>query len=574
MAAAPSEQGESSSQAMRAANHGYEDDGDDEFESVSEGMTGNHGYEGDEDEEEEDEGDADTPPTHPVPALQQAFEESIIEATEDVQYETVPLSATHPSAELRRQQLLDQDTYDDSWNTRWRQKPSARCHPLTKLIAQIIFGMHLLYNYQAKSDAEVVKILQAHVDDIDGFLEKSTDDIDLAIEDIEERLDFLRLPMTHLDVFDVMLDDKVFRTQLIEGNDKIEKIIERTAKAMNAALSDIAKGIKAVEELAKYLDQVKDDWPEDYTELPAIFAAMRGNQDGWSECLEGLQMKGNKLGVALVQLGTIIREMNKAAASASRRSMVSRSSIRFKQRSTDILQVRRSTSISAPRSKYSSGSHLPKHSRQSKHMSRHSLDKPLPEEPDPLQPAIQATLPQSRQRHSMPPDVGISQQFRKSQTVHNRTNTKLEPREPQSPRTAETSIMAAFIRHSGPPTGPLDSNPPSSKTPGGTTAPTLAPAPVNDSAYSSGSDPAAERRWRKNENTPARLGLFPDSKPATPESLSRPNSTMATTPSSSIRQPSHLQKAPATQSAPLAAKHSHFSLRRIFHRKSRIQEVI
>lgn len=261
-------------------------------------------------------------PLHPVPALQEAFEESIIEAAEDVQYESGPPASTHPSPESRRHELLRREIFDDSWNTRWRQKPSAKCHPLTKLVAQIVFGMHLLHGHQAKSDAEVVKILQAHVDDIDSFLEKTGEDFDLAIRDIEERNVFLQLPMTHLDVFDIMLDDRTFRTQLVEGNEKIEKIITRSAKGMNAALSDVQKGLDATEQLAKYLHSVEGDWPEDYPELPAILVAMRGNQEGWSACLHELQMKGNTLGVSLVQLGATIGEMSKLAAAASRRNTV------------------------------------------------------------------------------------------------------------------------------------------------------------------------------------------------------------------------------------------------------------
>ena len=278
---------------------------------------------GDQDDDDDDDAD-DATPTHPIPALQHAFEESIIEAAEDVQYETTPTSATHPSAESRRRELLEQYTYDDSWYTRWGQKPTATCHPLTKLVAQIIFGMHLLASHQAKSDAEVVKILQAHVNDIDAFLEKTTDDFDLAITDIEERRVLLQLPMTHLDVFDIMLEDRSFRTQLVNGNEKIEGIIARSAKAMNASLFDVQEGIDVTRQLATYLDSVGPDWPRDYNELPAIYTAMRGNQQGWLNCFQDLQIKGNTLGVVLVQLGTTVADMSRLAAAASRRSMVRR----------------------------------------------------------------------------------------------------------------------------------------------------------------------------------------------------------------------------------------------------------
>lgn len=521
-----------------------ENDGDDEFDTESDLSSDDDDY-----DEEED----DIAPAHPVPALQEAFEESIIEATEDVQYETTPTTSSHPSAESRRKEILEQVTYDDSWNTRWNQKASAKCHPLTKLVAQIIFGMHLLHDHQAKSDAEVVKILQAHVDDIDGFLEKSTDDFDLAIQDIEERLTFLRLPMTHLDVFEIMLEDKTFRTQLVDGNEKIEKIIKRTAKAMNAALSDVQSGINATQELAKYLDKVEPDWPQDYSELPAIFAAMRGNQEGWLACFRDLQLKGNKLGVVLVQLGTTIRDMSRMAAAASRHS--------------------KHDSISAPRSKYASGGPNSKQSKHARHASHHSLDKPLPQEPSSLQPAVQATLPKPRHKQHPSIDQHRNQPNGRSQTPdqqsprrHARTNSKMEAREPQSPRAAETSIMATFRKHSG-----HDASPHSTGV-SDNTAPAAA-VPVVDSAYSSASDPAAERRIQKRANTPARFGLFPDSKPPTP-ARSRAASIRATSPPPDT--PIHSQAPVHTQtmSSPLTTKPSHFSLKRIFHRKPRIQEVI
>lgn len=287
------------------SQHEPEHDGDDELDSIA--------------------SDDHVPPVHPVPALQQAFEESIIDASEEATDSRPTAISTAPgsTAESRRQDLLEQEHYDHDWKTRWKQKPSAGFHPLMKLMAQIIFGMHLLQHRQAKSDAEVVRILQNHVDSIDMFLETTTGDLDLAIRDIEERIVFLRLPMTHLDVFDIMLDDKKFRTQLVEGNDKIERIIERTVRAMNSTILDVDKGIVAAQELAKYLDRVQSKWPRDDVDQAAIFAAMRGNEEGWLGCLHELQLKSNTLGTALVQLGTVIGEMSKLAAVASRRNKVS-----------------------------------------------------------------------------------------------------------------------------------------------------------------------------------------------------------------------------------------------------------
>ena len=292
---------------------------------VDEDLSSNDDYDLYDAHEEEDEYNddisslhAEQPPIHPVPSMQAAFEESISEASETKREDGDPKT----NAEFRRKELLDQEEFDDSWTTRWKQSKSAQCHPLLKLMAQIIFGMHLLHQEQAKSAPEVVNILQVHVDDIDGFLEKTTEDFDLAIHDIEERVSYLRLPMTHVEVFDIMLDDKKFRTQLIEGNEKIENIIARSAKAMNAALLDVQKGLNANQELAWYLDTVRDDWPRQSSEQTAIYVAMQGNEEGWKQCMTDLQMKGKRLGSALVKLGTVVGEMSRLAAAASRRDKV------------------------------------------------------------------------------------------------------------------------------------------------------------------------------------------------------------------------------------------------------------
>ncbi|KAK6443635.1 hypothetical protein LTR95_000462 [Oleoguttula sp. CCFEE 5521] len=302
------------------------------------------------------------PPTHPVPAMQAAFEESILESTEDDQPRSI-----EASAETRRQKILDAAHYDDSWTTRWEQKPSAQHHPLVKLMAQIVFGMHLLQQQAAKSDEEVVKILQTHVDEVDNFLERTMEDFDLAIKDIEERIKFLKLPMAHLDVFETMLEDRKFRTQLLEGNDKIEKIIDRTTRAMNAALLDAQQGKVATKDLGRYLDTIEEGWPKEKEDLDAIYGAMRGNEQGWKQCLRDVQQKGIELKDNLHQLASVISEMSRLAAAVSRRQ-------RPHSRSGSIGAS--SILSSLPRSKFSGdGASVRKPSFA-------SLDKPLPQMPD------------------------------------------------------------------------------------------------------------------------------------------------------------------------------------------------
>ena len=283
---------------------------EDEYHSLS-------GHEPEDEDDSDVESETMDPPVHPVSSMQEAFEESIIESTEDDDGSKTLLNA---DAEARRRKLLDSNQYDDSWTTRWKQKPTAKYHPLLKFMAQIVFGMHLLQQQQAKSEEEVVKILQIHVNEVDSFLERTSEDFDLAIKDVEERIRYLKLPMKHLDVFDIMLDDKEFRTQLLDGNDKIEKIIDRTARAMNASLLDVQKGVEANKELGKYLDTVHDQWPRRKRTISDVFDAMRGNEQGWAKYLKDLRTKGKNLGDNLMSLGTVISEMSKLAAAASRRN--------------------------------------------------------------------------------------------------------------------------------------------------------------------------------------------------------------------------------------------------------------
>ncbi|EMD00180.1 hypothetical protein BAUCODRAFT_63384, partial [Baudoinia panamericana UAMH 10762] len=249
--------------------------------------------------------------------MQAAFEESIRDSTEEADASPALCDV---DAETRRKQLLEAQQYDDSWATRWRQPANTQHHPVMKLMAQVVFGLHLLQQGQAKSNPEVVKILQIHVNEVDSFLERTSQDFDLAIADIEERLRHLRMPMNHLDVFNKLLDDKKFRTQLLDGNDKIEEIIDRTARAMNGALSDVKQGLKATQELRRYLSSVESEWPQGEDDIAVVFGAMRGNEQGWTTYMKELQTKGNKLGDSLIQLGTITGQMSKLAAAASRRN--------------------------------------------------------------------------------------------------------------------------------------------------------------------------------------------------------------------------------------------------------------
>ena len=275
----------------------------------------------------EDESDPDStmdnqPPQHPVPTMQGAFEESMMETlTESTEPEPENRYSTADSIS-RRKMLLEQEKYERTVAGRWKQKPGEKYHPLWKLVAQISFGMHLLHQKLAKSDEEVIKILQNHVDEVDGFLERTTEDFDLAQNDIVERIRYLRLPLEHGQVFDSMLDDRAFRMAIVEGNEKIEHIVDRTTSAMKDALKDVQKGLDATRELARYLTRLERTWINRSDEHESVFLAMVGNTEGWSRAFLTLQQKGNKLGSALIQLRGIIAEIQKRAGIASRKNLV------------------------------------------------------------------------------------------------------------------------------------------------------------------------------------------------------------------------------------------------------------
>jgi hypothetical protein len=278
------------------------------------------------------------PPQHPVPTMQGAFEESMMETMAEIDEPEPDTRYLRANSVSRRKMLLENEKYERTVAGKWKQKPGEKFHPLWKLVAQISFGMHLLHQKLAKSDDEVIKILQVHVDEIDGFLERTTEDFDLAQKDIDERISYLQLPLKHSEVFDNMLDDRAFRMAIVDGNEKIEHIVDRTAAAMKDALKDVQKGLDATRELGRFLVKLERQWDNRSEEHTSVYHAMVGNTEGWSRAFVTLQQKGNTLNVALAQLRGIIREIQRRAGIASRRNVVrldTRKSETSTKRSTD-----------------------------------------------------------------------------------------------------------------------------------------------------------------------------------------------------------------------------------------------
>ena len=259
-------------------------------------------------------------PQHPIPAMQGAFEESMLETLQDADGSTKDLSKI--DAVGRRRMLLEQPVYERTVAGRWKQKPNENFHPLWKLVAQISFGMHLLHQGLAKSDEEVIRILQTHVDEIDGFLERTTEDLDLGQRDIEERIRYLKLPLEHGDVFDNMLGDRKFRNAIIDGNEKIEHIVERTGVALRDNLKDVKKGYDGTRELSRYFKSLDSTWENQTEEHMGVYAAMMGNTEGWTAAYAELLKKGHALHESLAELSTIIAEIQRRVGIASRKNLV------------------------------------------------------------------------------------------------------------------------------------------------------------------------------------------------------------------------------------------------------------
>lgn len=251
--------------------------------------------------------------------MQGPFQESIVEAMDP----DARIRQTLDAATRRLQLMQLDDPNEEDYSSRWRRKPGAKFHPLWKLIAQISFGIHLLHKGIAKSEEEVIRILQTHVDEIDGFLEDVGADFDAAMRDIDDRLRLLLLPLEHGRTFSRMLRNRDFRTSIIEGNDIIERICTRTKIALDKSVEDVRQGLEATAELAKFLERLGTEWTERDEDMQVVYTAMRGNAEGWYCAFSDIQKKSEKLKKMIRRLERIVSEVERQAGIASRRQTVS-----------------------------------------------------------------------------------------------------------------------------------------------------------------------------------------------------------------------------------------------------------
>ncbi|KAL4901957.1 hypothetical protein BDW74DRAFT_68802 [Aspergillus multicolor] len=259
------------------------------------------------------------PPKHPIPQLQSAFDESIYESLHRETGDWV----VDLDAQSRRRELLEGAKYERLCGRKWRQRTGERYHPFWKLTAQMSFGLHLLAQGTAKSNAAVLNILQLHVDEMDGFVSRTTEDFLIIQLDLRTRIQYLSLPLENLNDFDEMLADRGFRFAMIDYNEKIELAVERFTLAISDALRDLQKGREAVGALWQYLGQSTHESAPSSSNLTAIYNSMFANTEGWNLALSKLRRTGIALQYAITQLSRAVTEIQRRVGIASRKEVPS-----------------------------------------------------------------------------------------------------------------------------------------------------------------------------------------------------------------------------------------------------------
>ncbi|KAM0249892.1 hypothetical protein ACHAQJ_008831 [Trichoderma viride] len=295
-----------------------------------------HAGDSEPDDDHEDEGDVDeidhlsdsTPPpppsipVHPIPALQDAFAESLHEVMNGIEIEKPKLRAL--DAQGRREAVLAQGKDEPAFDAVWRLRPGQSQHELGKLIAQISFGVYLMLNGMANNNTQVVNILQGHIDEVDEFLEVTIEDLEQVETDLRGRIDHLMVPMSNATVFEQLLEDRKFRTEILEGNEMIEHILARTNVSMKQWDDDIEAGLQTSNVFINWLNEhAEGQWRSGQPDVTDIFDAMSGNAEGWLIAFEKISDSAQDINSLIIRLMNIISEMEKKAGEASRRTWAS-----------------------------------------------------------------------------------------------------------------------------------------------------------------------------------------------------------------------------------------------------------
>lgn len=188
-------------------------------------------------------------------------------------------------------------------------------------MAQIAFGLYLLHDSLAKSDSAVVRILQGHINEMDEFLSSTTANFEVGNRDIMARVQYLQVPIDETgrisSAFDKLLKSREFRAEMIVRNEKVDIVVQRASRALQASLRDVKEALSAVDELAKYFLDIKDGWRK--VNLVRVYSAMRHNVAMWFRCCVGLEMKAARLGEKINGLQALVRDVAQRTGTASRK---------------------------------------------------------------------------------------------------------------------------------------------------------------------------------------------------------------------------------------------------------------
>ena len=195
------------------------------------------------------------------------------------------------------------------------------------------FAVHLLHQKLAHPEVEVVRILQDHVNEMDDFLERSSEDFSLMLRDVRTRIAYLRLPLQNLPVFDDMLADLNFRSSIVAYNEKINTVINRFGAAINDALKDLNKGSEGVHVLSGYLWNLPEkshlSESDNVNTVHAIYQAMVGNVNGWHIALSSLNKTRIRLASTLDELDKIVKSLQLRVSVAIKKGMFCNNSLAF-----------------------------------------------------------------------------------------------------------------------------------------------------------------------------------------------------------------------------------------------------
>ncbi|KAK5992473.1 hypothetical protein PT974_05880 [Cladobotryum mycophilum] len=258
-------------------------------------------------------------PIHPIPNLQAAFAESLLEVTTFVAVEKPKLRLL--DAPARREALLSQGKNDAPFDAAWRLRPGQTHHEVAKLISQISFGVYLLLDGNANSNVQVVDILQGHIDEVDEFLEVALEDLAEAEKDVTQQIENLVASMSNMRNFEQLLEDRKYRAEILEGNQNIEHILARTNAAMRQWEDDVEAGLQASAVFIKWLNEHREgSWRAEQPDLLEIFDAMNGNAEGWLLAFERMSDSAQDMTSLVIRLMSIISEIEKKAGEVSRRT--------------------------------------------------------------------------------------------------------------------------------------------------------------------------------------------------------------------------------------------------------------